>query len=120
MLLKKYTTFSGPLKEEKFPGLEQADVMEKLHVTIRGTSMLPSLKDGQDIICTVYCGQEISVGQVVIFTHPFDNNITAAKRVKIVDEDRLFVEGDNPDPLSSDDSHNFGYIEISSVIAVAD
>ena len=94
--------------------------MEKLHVTIRGTSMLPSLKDGQDIICTVYCGQEILVGQVVIFPHPFDNNITAAKRVKIVNDDKLFVEGDNPDPLSSDDSHNFGYIDISSVIAVAD
>ncbi len=120
MPLKKYTTFSGPLKEEKFPGLEQADVMEKLHVTIRGTSMLPSLKDGQDIICTVYCGQEISVGQVVIFTHPFNNSITAAKRVKLIRDGKLFVEGDNPDPTASDDSHNFGLINVESVIAVAD
>lgn len=94
--------------------------MGKLQVTIRGSSMSPSLEDGQEIICSEYVGQEIFVGQVVIFVHPFDNNITAAKRISAINGKKLFVVGDNPDPLSSDDSHNFGFIDISSVIAVAD
>jgi len=94
--------------------------MEKLQVIIRGNSMSPSLVDGQEIICNKYTGQEIFVGQVVIFIHPFDNNITAAKRVSEINGNKLFVVGDNPDPLSSDDSHNFGLIDTSLVIAVAD
>ncbi len=101
-------------------GSEPADVMGKLQVTIRGNSMSPSLEDGQEIICSEYIGQQVFVGQVVIFTHPFDNNITAAKRISAINGNWLFVVGDNPDPLSSDDSHNFGPIDVSSVIAVAD
>ena len=94
--------------------------MEKMQVTIRGDSMWPSLKDGQDIICSPYNGQIISINQVVIFTHPFNNSIIAAKRVKQIQDGKLFVEGDNPDPTASDDSHNFGLINVESVIAVAD
>ena len=94
--------------------------MEKTQVTIRGDSMWPSLKDGQVIICSPYNGQTISLNQVVIFTHPFNNSIIAAKRVKQIQNGELFVEGDNPDPTASDDSHNFGWIKFESVIAVAD
>ena len=94
--------------------------MEKLLVTIRGDSMWPSLKDGQEVICTNYVGQKIDVGKIVVFTHPFDNRIIAAKRVAGLSNGGLFVEGDNPDPTSSDDSHNFGVISIESVIAVVD
>ena len=94
--------------------------MEKLHVTIRGNSMWPTLVEGQEIVCTSYQGQDITPGQIVVFRHPFDNNIIAAKRVKSVNDRRLFVEGDNPDPTASNDSHNFGLIKLESVIAVAD
>ncbi|DAC54058.1 MAG TPA: hypothetical protein HA359_02830 [Candidatus Poseidoniaceae archaeon] len=94
--------------------------MEKMQVTIRGDSMWPSLKDGQEIICSPYNGQTIFLNQVVIFTHPFNNSIIAAKRVKQIQDRKLFVEGDNPDPTASDDSHNFGWINFESVIAVAD
>ena len=94
--------------------------MEKTQVTIRGDSMWPSLKDGQVIICSPYNGQTISLNQVVIFTHPFNNSIIAAKRVKQIQNGELFVEGDNPDPTASYDSHNFGWIKFESVIAVAD
>ena len=31
---------------------------------------------------------------------------------------RLFLVGDNPDPTASEDSHNFGEVDVSSVIAV--
>tara|TARA_B100000927_G_scaffold273760_1_gene252470 strand:- start:36 stop:320 length:285 start_codon:yes stop_codon:yes gene_type:complete len=94
--------------------------MEKLRVTIRGNSMWPSLNDGQEIICTEYTGQPILPKQIIVFEHPFNNKITAVKRVKLVQNSKLFVEGDNPDPTASDDSHNFGFIDFSSVIAIAD
>ena len=29
-----------------------------------------------------------------------------------MDDGRLFVEGDNPDPTSSNDSHNFGLLKL--------
>ena len=92
--------------------------MEKLHVTIRGDSMWPTLVDGQEIIGTSYDGQELKIGQIVVFRHPFDNEVIAVKRIKAVSDSRLFVEGDNPDPTASSDSHNFGMINFDSVIAV--
>ena len=82
--------------------------------------MWPTLVEGQEIVCTSYQGQEIKHGQIVVFRHPFDNNVIAAKRVKRVTDGKLFVEGDNPDQTASNDSHNFGMIELESVIAVAD
>jgi len=94
--------------------------MEKIHVTIRGNSMWPTLVEGQEIKASIYQGQNINVGQVVVFNHPFDNNLIAVKRVKLVTNDRLFVEGDNPDPTATNDSHNFGLIELGLVIAVVD
>ena len=93
--------------------------MEKILVTIRGESMWPTLTEGQEIVAIKYQGQEIKAGQIVIFNHPFDNNVIAVKRVKVVDDGRLFVEGDNPDPTASNDSHNFGFLKQEFVIAVA-
>ena len=94
--------------------------MEKIHVTIRGESMWPTFVDGQEIIATKYHSQEVKVGQIVIFNHPFDNNVIAVKRVKSVTDGRLFVEGDNPDPTASNDSHNFGLLKLELVMAIAD
>ena len=81
--------------------------------------MWPTLSEGQEIVAIKYHGQEIKVGQIVIFNHPFDNNVTAVKRVKVVDDGRLFVEGDNPDPTSSNDSHDFGLLKQEFVIGIA-
>ena len=49
------------VKGREVLGLEQADCMKKMQVTIRG-DMWPSLKDGQEIICS-YNGQTISLNQ---------------------------------------------------------
>ena len=57
--------------------------MEKILVTIRGDSMWPTLTEGQKIVAIKYHNQEIKVGQIVIFNHPFDNNVIAVKRVKL-------------------------------------
>tara|TARA_B100001079_G_C15944037_1_gene312012 strand:- start:44 stop:328 length:285 start_codon:yes stop_codon:yes gene_type:complete len=93
--------------------------MEKIHVTIRGNSMWPTLTEGQEILATKYYGQKIKVGQIIVFKHPFDNTLIAVKRVKAVDNGLLFVEGDNPDPTASNDSHNFGLLKQEFVIAIA-
>ena len=77
--------------------------------------MWPTLNDG-DIIEAIQ-GSTPEVGSVVVFKHPFKNQ-TLIKRIKYVDATRFFVEGDNPDPVGSEDSHNFGLVESSSIIAV--
>ena len=94
--------------------------MEKLSVTVRGDSMWPTLKDGDVVSCNSYQGETVLEGQIIVFPSPFDNKNILIKRVKSIDDDQLFVEGDNPDPSASNDSHNFGSINISTVIAVLD
>ena len=81
--------------------------------------MWPTLTEGQEILATKYHGQSIKVGQIVVFKHPFDNTVIAVKRVRFEDNGRLFVEGDNPDPTASNDSHNFGLLKQEFVIAIA-
>ena len=81
--------------------------------------MWPTLTEGQEILATKYYGQKIKVGQIIVFKHPFDNTLIAVKRVKSVDNGLLFVEGDNPDPTASNDSHNFGLLKQEFVIAIA-
>ena len=94
--------------------------MGKLSVTVRGDSMWPTLKDGDVVAAKSYQGETVLKGQIIVFPSPFDKKNILIKRVKSVDDDKLFVEGDNPDPSASDDSHNFGSINISTVIAVLD
>lgn len=94
--------------------------MEQLSVTVRGDSMWPTLKDGDVVTCNSYQGETVLEGQIIVFTSPFDKKNIMIKRVKSIVENLLFVEGDNPDPSASNDSHNFGSINISTVIAVLD
>ena len=80
--------------------------------------MWPSYKDGEIVVCEAYSKQEIEVSDLVVFLHPFKRNVTCVKRVKSILENGLFVEGDNPDPLASEDSHNFGVVKIDAIIAI--
>ena len=60
----------------------------------------------------------IKVNDLVVFYHPYKNAVKLLKRVKkIVNSTSFFVEGDNPDPNSSEDSHNFGLIQSDKIIA---
>ena len=88
-----------------------------LKVKIKGDSMWPTFNDGDVIACEQYDDQTVSVGDLVVFTHPFKNGITCVKRVKSLSEKGYFVEGDNPDPLASEDSHNFGLVSKEAVFA---
>ena len=61
---------------------------------------------------------ERNVGQVVLLDHPFRPNLRIIKRIQSIEDGQLFLVGDNPDPNTSEDSHNFGEISSSLVIAV--
>ena len=89
-----------------------------VNVKIKGDSMWPNFKDGDTLSCEEYSGQSLAVGNIVVFTHPFKSNVTCVKRIKHITDSGLFVEGDNPDPLASEDSHNFGIVSIDAIIAL--
>tara|TARA_B100000214_G_scaffold358549_1_gene319152 strand:+ start:22 stop:321 length:300 start_codon:yes stop_codon:yes gene_type:complete len=95
--------------------------MKTVEVLVSGYSMWPNLQDGQKLDCIEYDGQDLSVGDLVVFRHPFNRNLTLIKRItKINSSNQFWIEGDNPDPTSSDDSHNFGYISKENIVAVYD
>ena len=89
-----------------------------LNVKIKGDSMWPNFKDGDTLSCEEYSGQSLEVGNIIVFTHPFKPTVTYVKRVKRITDSGLFVEGDNPDPLATEDSHNFGLVSLDAIIAI--
>ena len=89
-----------------------------MKVIIKGDSMWPKLNDGDTIDCVEYTGQVVDLKSLIVFTHPFKSSITCVKRVSRIEGERFFVEGDNPDPLASEDSHNFGWVHVGNLIAV--
>ena len=80
--------------------------------------MWPTYNDGDVIDCTDYNGSEIPESTIVVFNHPLKNSVVCVKRVIRINDGKLFVQGDNPDPTASEDSHNFGWIKKSSILAV--
>ena len=89
-----------------------------LNVKIKGDSMWPNFKDGDTLSCEQYSGQSVLVGNIVVFTHPFKPNVTCVKRVKRITNSGAFVEGANPDPLASEDSHNFGIVYLDAILEI--
>ena len=77
--------------------------------------MWPTLKDGQ--IVDAIQQTNAKLGDIVVVKHPL-KNATVIKRISRLDGDEIFLEGDNPDPLGSEDSHNFGTVPLSSIIAI--
>lgn len=89
-----------------------------LNVVVNGDSMWPTLKQGSAAKFERIDSNLVAVGQIVLLDHPFRPNLRIIKRVQSIEDSRLFLVGDNPDPTASEDSHNFGEVDISSVIAV--
>ena len=89
-----------------------------LNVVVNGDSMWPTLKQGSTAKFERIYPNLVSVGQIVLLDHPFRPNLRIIKRVQSIEDSRLFLVGDNPDPTASEDSHNFGEVDVSSVIAV--
>ena len=90
--------------------------METLAIVVNGDSMWPTLKDGDVIKATSYDGQDLNVGDLLVFYDPRDSSRVCIKRLKRIEANGYFVEGDNPDPTASTDSHNYGLIADDSVI----
>jgi len=80
---------------------------------IVGASMLPEYADGDEVLVDprAYGSRSPAPGHVVLASHPTIADTLIVKRVERVEPDgRLFVVGDNPDPLASTDSRQFGAI----------
>ncbi|MGY8644758.1 MAG: S26 family signal peptidase [Candidatus Poseidoniales archaeon] len=90
-----------------------------LNVVVKGNSMWPTLSDGITVRFEKITKDEIKEGQIVLTNHPLKNNHLIIKRVQSISNDRVFLVGDNPDPNESSDSHNFGTIPISEIIAIS-
>ena len=90
-----------------------------LDVRIQGDSMWPTFTDGQLLrFCEIDEGEDVLPGDVVLAYHPLKVDVLMVKRVHRIEPDgRLFLTGDQPDPTSSEDSHNFGPVALDKIKA---
>ena len=82
-------------------------------VIVNGNSMWPTITDGQQVMCEIgyYETSTPCIGDIVLCIHPLKPSVRVIKRIKEVNSDgRVFLEGDNPDPIGSTDSHAFGLV----------
>ena len=87
-------------------------------VKVNGNSMWPTLRDGDIVRFEKIDTKLIEPNLIVLFKHPFKKNFNLIKRISSVEDGEVFLVGDNPDPSASEDSHNFGRINIKDIIAV--
>ena len=72
-----------------------------------GTSMNPTLKDGEVVL--VDRNAEIEVGDIVVARHPIEQNSEVVKRIERINErGHYFLVGDNLE--DSNDSRHFGAV----------
>ena len=72
-----------------------------------GTSMNPTLKDGEVVL--VERGAKIEVGDIVVAKHPLEQDTEVVKRVARINErGHYFLVGDNLD--DSTDSRHYGAV----------
>lgn len=81
--------------------------------TVKGNSMLPSLRNGQDILSFnwAYIGRKPKVGDIVVIEQKGKEMV---KRVSKVSDREILIEGDNKD--QSTDSRDFGAVSMEDVI----
>ncbi len=90
-------------------------------VIVHGSSMWPTYREGERLLMTPLEGTPLEgalrEGQVVVAKHPLKRGVLLVKRIARVEPDgRLWLEGDNPDPTASEDSHNFGSVALEAVL----
>ncbi len=109
--------FFGAQRIATLPGTLRANNCNKIEVSICGDSMLPTYKDGETISFNKFTGQHLSVGLVVLCSHPYQRNKKIVKRItKIESDDSVYIRGDNPS--FSTDSRSYGPISKSKIIAI--
>lgn len=81
-------------------------------VTVRGTSMAPTLLPGERLL-VARAGGPPRVGDVVLVADPRDSRRELVKRVAHVGDGEVVLRGDSP--AASTDSRTFGALPIDSV-----
>ena len=72
---------------------------------VRGQSMLPTLLEGHSVLYSPHTRPKENL--IILFRHP-NQDLILIKRCIKVEEDRFWVEGDNPQ--KSTDSRHFGWV----------
>jgi phage repressor protein C with HTH and peptisase S24 domain len=73
---------------------------------VEGFSLYPLLKEGEVVLCSkLFSFSKIKVNDIVVFKK---NNVVMIKKVKEINSQGYFVQGENPDSI---DSRNFGELE---------
>ena len=81
--------------------------------------MWPTYCDGDKLTASEVSNKVLAAGDVIVSKHPLKSKVIIVKRIKqILEDEKLFVQGDNPDPLASEDSHNFGPVNVNLVIGI--
>lgn len=85
-------------------------------IEVKGVSMQPTLQDGQFLILNTL-DKDIKVGDIVVIEPLICAGGTyIIKRVTNIEDDKVFVEGDNKD--HSLDSRTFGWIRKDAIMGV--
>jgi nickel-type superoxide dismutase maturation protease len=118
MRLRRFTESSGARRVGKLLGFVRVESVTKVRVVIHGNSMWPTFVDGDVLIGEQYDSGPLKLRDVVVVKHPLNPRVTVVKRLaEFLPDGRLFLEGDNPDPTASEDSHSFGPINSDAIIA---
>ena len=81
--------------------------------------MWPTYCDGDKLTASEVSNKVLAVGDVIVSKHPLKSKVIIVKRIKqILEDEKLFLQGDNTDPLASEDSHNFGPVNVDLVIGI--
>ncbi len=89
-----------------------------IDVKVTGDSMWPTLESGNIVRFERIEYGVLQKNQIVLSEHPLRKDFLIIKRILSIDGSKAFLVGDNPDPSASDDSHNFGLVDIRNIVAV--
>lgn len=78
--------------------------------------MWPNYTDGDVIEFTSLGDDDLEISDLVVCLHPFNQDVILIKRITSIVDGEYFIEGDNPDPTASEDSHNFGLVKRTAII----
>lgn len=79
---------------------------------VSGNSMLPLLKDGDEVL--IKPGKVFEIGDVILAEHPFRKTKIIKRISEISTGGKVFLAGDNPG--ESSDSRIFGEIASNSIL----
>ena len=88
-------------------------------VIVNGDSMWPTIRDGEQVMCEIgyYESTKPRIGEIVLCIHPLIPSVRVIKRItEVYSDGRVFLEGDNPDPVGSTDSHAFGMVAKEQIL----